>query len=409
MRDVLTLDLTDIVHGGDAIGRHEGKVIFVPGGIPSERVRVRVVEDKRRYARAQLLEVLSPAPSRVQPSCPHCKECGGCQWQHISYEAQLQYKQSIVRGQLQRVGGIAEPVVQPTRGMSIPWHYRNHVQLRPTTDGRLGFRQEGSHTVVPIEYCNLMHPLLEEMLDALDLEIPDLERLSLRAGINTGEQMMIFEMQTDEGFELEVTLPISVVMVLADGTPLTLVGSPYLHEIVAGRRYRISAKSFFQVNTEQAAVLVSLAQEAAAAGPDDTVVDVYCGVGTFTLALAEQAGRVVGIESNPGAIADALVNAQGMEHVSFIEGQAAKELASLEVTNPIVIVDPPRSGLEAGAVPALLRLAPQRIVYVSCDPASMARDIKALGEAGYRPGAVQPVDMFPQTCHVECVLVMSRE
>jgi len=281
--------------------------------------------------------------------------------------------------------------------------------LRPSPDGRLGFRGEGSHKVVPVEYCLLMHPLLEEMLDALEGEVPDLERLSLRAGINTVEQMMIFAMRTDEGFDLEVTLPVSVIMVLRDGTPITLVGNSYLHEIVAGRRYRISPTSFFQVNTEQAGVLVNLVQEAAGAGPDDTVVDLYCGVGTFTLALAERAGRVIGVESNPPAIADARWNATGLPHVTFGASQAGEAIPSLDVRSPIVVLDPPRSGLEEGAAAALMNLEPRRIVYVSCDPASLARDVKLLGEHGYRLGAVQPVDMFPQTCHVECVAVLDRQ
>jgi len=407
MGEQMTVQLVDMAHGGDAVGRYEGKAIFVPYGIPGESVRVEIVRDRGRFAHARLLNVLSASPQRVQPPCPYFGACGGCQWQHIAYEAQLSYKRSIVRTQLQHIAGLPDATVHPTLGMTDPWHYRNHVQFSVSRDGELGFMAAGSHQVVPIENCLLMHPLLEEVFDSLDIELPGLQRLSLRAGINTGEQMIIFEVALDEAPELEVNLPVSCVLLLSDGTPVTLVGSPYIRELVAGRVYRLSASSFFQVNTQQNERLVSLVSTYLNPGADSIVLDAYCGVGTFALGLAGKAKQVIGIESSAVAITDARANAADMDNVVFLQGGVKEVIPTLDVTAPLVVMDPPRTGLDQEALSALVDLAPVRIVYVSCDPATLARDIKRLLASGYQLRQVQPIDMFPQTCHIECVAVLT--
>jgi 23S rRNA (uracil1939-C5)-methyltransferase len=398
-----------MAHGGDAVGRHEGKAIFVPYGIPGESVRVEILRDRGRFAHARLLDVLSASPQRAQPPCPYFGVCGGCHWQHLSYDSQLEYKRSIVHAQLQRIAGIRNPVVQPTLGMSDPWGYRNHVQFAVTRDGNLGFMAARSHNVVPIDRCLVMHPLLQEAFDALDIELPDLRRLSLRAGINTGDQMVIFELGSDQPPELELDLPISCVLLLSDGASIALVGSPYLHERALGRSYRISPSSFFQVNTGQAEKLISLVCDYLSPKADSVVVDAYCGVGTFGLALAGQAKQVIGIESNPAAVTDARANSADMDNVVVIEGPAEEVLPTLSVAAPLVILDPPRTGLGKDALSAIVNLAPTRIVYVSCDPATLARDVKGLVACGYDLGEAQPVDMFPQTYHIECVAVLNHD
>ena len=218
MGERLIVQLEDMAHGGDAVGRHEGKVIFIPYGIAGESVRVEITRDRERFAHARLLEVLVASPQRVQPPCPYFGTCGGCQWQHIQYGSQLEYKQGIVRTQLQRIAGLSDIVVRPTLGMADPWHYRNHMQFNSSRDGRLGLMAAGSHQVVPIDHCLLMHPLLEEMFDSLDIELFGLQRLSLRAGVNTGEQMIIFETEDDQPPEVEVDLPLSCALLLSDGT-----------------------------------------------------------------------------------------------------------------------------------------------------------------------------------------------
>jgi len=408
MRQRLSIELTDMAYGGEAVGRYEGKAIFVPYSIPGESVRVEIVHDKGRFAHARLLEVLSASPQRVQPSCPYFGTCGGCQWQHIAYGAQLEYKRSIVRMQLQRIAGLPDAPVRPMLGMADPWHYRNHIQFSASHDGQLGFMATGSHQVVPIEHCLLMHPLLEELFDSLDIELPGLRRLSLRAGINTGDQMVILEMDSDRPPDLEVALPVSCVLLLSNGTPVTLVGSPYVYERVAGRVYRLSASSFFQVNTYQTEVLISLVSTYLSPGPDSVILDAYCGIGTFALSLAARAKQVIGIESNVAAIADARANMADMDNVAFIHGLVEEITPTLDITAPLVVVDPPRTGLDKKALSALINLTPVRIVYVSCDPATLARDIKGLFANGYRLCEVQPIDMFPQSYHIECVAVLER-
>jgi 23S rRNA (uracil1939-C5)-methyltransferase len=407
MGERLIVQLADMAHGGDAVGRCEGKAIFVPYGIPGESVRVEVVRDRGRFAHARLLDIVSASPQRVQPPCPYFGACGGCQWQHVAYETQLEYKRLIVHAQLQRIAGLPEVTVHPPLGMSNPWRYRNHVQFSVSRDGALGFMAAGSREVVAIEKCLLMHPLIEEMFDSLDIELSDLQRLSLRAGINTGEQMIIFEMASDEPPELEVDMPISCVLLLSDGTAVTLVGSHYIHELVAGRAYRLSASSFFQVNTHQTEKLVSLVSTYLNPEPEDIVLDAYCGVGTFALGMGARAKQVIGIESNLAAVADARVNAADMDNMVFVGGPVEEIMPTLDVTAPLLVIDPPRTGLDQNALSAVVNLAPVRIVYVSCDPATLARDIKRLVAAGYHLREVQPIDMFPQTYHIECVAVLT--
>lgn len=402
------LHLTAMAHGGEAIGRHEGKVVFVPYAIPGEEVLVEVVEERRRYARARPVEILSPSPHRIEPPCPHFGHCGGCHWQHIAYQAQLDYKRRILCDQLARIGGLPEAAVRPTIPSPSPWHYRNHIQFSVAEDGGLGFRAARSHRVVPIGECHILHPLLEELLVALDLELPGLRRLSLRAGVNTGDRMVIFETEDDEPPALEADMPVSCVLLLSDGTPVNLVGSNHIVEEVAGRRFRISAVSFFQVNTPVAERLIELAADYLDLRGDEVLLDAYCGVGTFGLSLAERVGQVIGIEENPFAVADANFNAGELENVTLIEGRVEDVLPDLEERIDAAILDPPRVGCEPEALQALAELGPQRIVYVSCDPATLARDVRRLGDAGYVLVEAQPIDMFPQTYHLESVALLRR-
>jgi len=404
------LHLTDVAHGGDTLGRHEGKVVFVPYAMPGEEVLVEIVEDKGRYARAELVEILSPSPHRVEPPCPHFGpgKCGGCQWQHIAYQAQLDFKAAVVGDQLARLGRLPEIPVKPTIPSVSPWHYRNHVQFTVDDDGRLGFVATDGRRVEPIEVCYLLHPLLEELFAALDLELPGLVRLSLRAGVNTGHQMIIFETRDDEPPALESDLPVSCVLLLSDGTPVNLIGSNHITEEVAGRRFRISAASFFQVNTAAAEELVGVVGEYLAPAGDEVLLDAYCGVGTFALSLADKVGQVIGLEEAASAVEDARLNAGGLASVEFIEGSVEAVLPQLDRRIDLAVLDPPRQGCKPEALTALIELAPRRVVYVSCDPATLARDARKLAEGGYHLVEVQPVDMFPQTYHVESVALFGR-
>ncbi len=399
-----------MAHGGSALGRHGGRVIFVPYAIPGERVRVAVTEEHTRWAQARLVEVLDPSPQRVEPPCPYFGQgqCGGCQFQHMAYETQAELKREVVVDQLGRVGGLHDVEVQDIIGAAEPWSYRNHVQFHLTPEGDLGFLRADSHDVIAVKECLISDPLLDDLWAALDMKWPQLYRLSLRCGSATGDLLAVFELDHYEDFDIEVDFPVSCVLLLADGEAVVLMGDPFLVEHVAGRDYRVSAGSFFQVNTAGAEALLAVAGDYLAPDGDETLLDLYCGVGLFGLAFAGQVGRVVGVEADPSAAADFRHNARGLEGVELVEGPVEAILPRVEGPVELVLLDPPRSGAGAKVVGEIARLAPQRVVYVSCDPATLARDARRLVDAGYHLREVQPVDMFPQTYHIESVAVFER-
>jgi 23S rRNA (uracil1939-C5)-methyltransferase len=263
--------------------------------------------------------------------------------------------------------------------------------------------------VVAIDACPLLHPLLSDLYATLDLDLEGLVRLSLRAGTATGEQMLVFEMVDDLPPALEADVPVSCVLLLSDGVHVNLIGHNHVTEVVAGHTYRISAPSFFQVNTPQAAQLVQQVVEYLDLRGNETVLDAYCGVGLFTAHLAERAGLVVGVEQAPAAVADLLENIADLDNVDVVEGPVEAVLPDLDVPLDAAVVDPPRAGVDRSALEALTDRRPARLVYVSCDPATLARDAKRLVHAGYRLVEVQPVDMFPQTYHVESVALFVAE
>jgi 23S rRNA (uracil1939-C5)-methyltransferase len=411
MPDIIDLQLTAMAHGGSALGRHEGQVIFVPYTIPGERVRVKVVEDHTRWARAHLLEILEPSPHRVDSPCPYFgpDRCGGCHFQHIAYEAQVEFKRQVVVDQLARLGGLPDARVLDVIAAAEPWGYRNYAQLSVTPEGALGFLTADSHRVVPVKECLLLDPLLDDLWAALDMSWPQLHRLSLRCGSATGDLIAIFELDHYEDFGIEVDFPVSCVLLLADGEVVVLMGNPYIEEHVAGRDYRVSAGSFFQVNTGGAEALLSLVRDGLAPTGTETLVDAFCGVGLFGLALAGQVGRVIGVEADPSAAADFGHNALGLDHVTLIEGKVQGTLPRLEDPVDLVVLDPPRSGAGKRVVHEIAQLGPRSIAYVSCDPATLARDAGDLTRAGYQLQTVQPVDLFPQTYHIESVALFVRD
>ncbi|MGC9398673.1 MAG: 23S rRNA (uracil(1939)-C(5))-methyltransferase RlmD [Anaerolineae bacterium] len=410
MNDIIDLTPFALAHGGEAIGRHEGRAIFVPYTMPGERVRVEIVEDHQRYARARLVEVLEPTPARVTPGCPYFgpDKCGGCQLQHIAYPVQVRLKGRVVVDQLQRIGKFdAPPVLEPipdARG----WEYRNRALFHTTEEGIPGFLAAGSQEVYPVEDCLILHPLLSQLYRSLQMQQPNVEKMELRVGAATGDLMVILQTYDEEPPSLEVDFPLSIVQVRHDTTPTPLVGLDYITEVVHGREFRISATSFFQVNSAQAEQLVTLVLDALDLEGDEVVVDAYCGVGLFTAFIADQANLVVGIELNPDAIDDAVYNLADAENVTLLEGLVEYALPEVEERVDAVVLDPPRAGLETEALDALVAHEPARIVYVSCDPATLARDLRRLVRAGYTLAWVQPVDLFPQTYHIENVALLTR-
>jgi 23S rRNA (uracil1939-C5)-methyltransferase len=255
-----------------------------------------------------------------------------------------------------------------------------------------------------------MHPLIAELFDELDLEIENLEQLSLRAGENTGGQLVIFETSDDEPFELVVDGPVSCVLLLSDGLPVTLVGNDHLFERVAGYQYRISAGSFFRVNTRGAEALLSTVTGYLSPRPHETLLDLYCGVGLFSVALASSVAQVIAVEANPTAAADARFNIElaGLDNVRLIDADVANVLNGLGEPAHAAIVDPPRSGCGPDVIRDLVALRPERVVYVACDPATLARDARIMADSGYRLVEVQPLDLFPQTYHIESVALFVK-
>jgi 23S rRNA (uracil1939-C5)-methyltransferase len=404
----VTLQLRDLADDGDAVGIYQGCAVFVSLGIPGETVRVELIPGSKHQSRGNLLEVIRPAAERVQPLCPYFGVCGGCHWQHIGYEAQLRFKQERLISRLQRIGRQPEPFVRPVHGLEDPWSYRNHVQFALSGAGRLGFQALRSHHVVPIVECAITHPLLDDLWDSLDIEFEGLQRVSLRAGIATGEQMIILEGKGPEVPELEVEIPASCLYQSADGDLLVMAGSSYFHERLQERTLRISGPSFFQVNTPQAEQLLQIVRAYLDPQPRERLLDAYCGVGTFALALSSCVAQVVGIEGAPWSIEDALANRRAEENVEFVQGDVEEILPALGSFDA-AILDPPRAGCSLAALQALALARPERVAYVSCDPATLARDIARLNTLGYTLVEVQPVDMFPQTFHLESVALLTRQ
>jgi 23S rRNA (uracil1939-C5)-methyltransferase len=433
---MLDLTITSLSHAAEGVGRHAGRAAFVPFALPGETVRAEIVEEKKKFARARLIEILTPSPDRIAPRCPHHftvtplspvqdggdvspeakwrgegpgvrgPACGGCHLQHLAYPAQLKFKQQMVVEQLSRIGGFTDPPVHPTLPSPAPFNYRNHVQFSLMPEGQLGFRAASSHRIIPIRECHLLHPALADLFTRIHVEsAPGVERLTLRAGAED-ETLVVFESE-GEAPEIELDLPVSAALLRPDGAALTLAGRDYLAEVVRGRAFKVSAGSFFQVNTPVAEQMVELVLDGLALRGGETVLDLYCGVGLFTAFIAPLAGRVVGVESFPPAVADAAENLDEFDNVEIYEAPAEDVLPHLDAKFDAVVLDPPRAGCTPAVTESLAASGASRIVYVSCDPATLARDAKRLAAGGYALDWAQPLDMFPQTHHVECVAKFS--
>jgi 23S rRNA (uracil1939-C5)-methyltransferase len=402
------IELNALAYGGEAVGRlQDGRAVFVPFALPGERVRARVIEDKKRYARAELLEVLNPSPERIEPRCVHFGLCGGCHFQHLPYEIQVAAKVEILKDQLRRIGKIENaPVLPPVYGQ--PWNYRNHVQFHLTSRGELGYYTHLGDRVFRLQECHLPETPINQVWPQLDFEgFADLERVGLRLGAGDDLQL-ILEGQDVQPPELAIEeLPLSAIHISPAGT-LVLAGSPATYIEVLGREFRVSAGSFFQVNTGMAERMVLHLLEHIPQ-VSETLVDAYCGAGLFSAFLAPRSGRLVCIESSPDACEDFTANLDEFDNVELYEAPVEEALLALELKPDVMLVDPPRSGLDPRVIDGISRCSPATLAYVSCDVATLARDAGRLARVGYRLEKITPFDLFPQSYHLETISLWERE
>jgi 23S rRNA (uracil1939-C5)-methyltransferase len=450
--ETVELEISALGSDGQGIGRHEGFVVFVPFALPGELVRALIVKVSKDYAVGKLLGVLRASPSRAEPACAAFGRCGGCQLQHMEYAAQLGFKRQAVADALRKIGGIENPEVLPVIGMENPWHYRNKGTFPMKSDevgGEAGGVVAGmyaqrSHRVVPVEEC----PIQPEAIRAA---VAAVRRWAGENGVppydeETGEGLLRGVLarsfaQTHETLVAVIAngthLPAAdaLVRALRDAVPglagvvqnintkrtnvvlgpaeKTLWGRPHAAARLGSLTYYVGAKSFFQVNTAQTERLYAEAADAALLTGSELLVDAYCGVGTIGQYLAARAGRVIGIESVPESVEEAKASAErnGIINAEYICGKAEEVLSDMAKNGlrpSVILMDPPRKGCDAKFLEAAAETGAARLVYVSCNPATMARDIRILMGMGYDLKKVQPVDMFPQTADVECVALLSR-
>ena len=413
-------EVTGITHKGEGVGRMNGQAVFIPYAIPGETAEVEIRERKKNYLRARLVDVMSASPDRIEAACPYYYRCGGCSYQHMNYSRQLELKRQVVQDNLARIGGL-EVEVEPVVGMSDPWCYRNKVEwhvAKKDHSYQMGYHIPDSHKLIAIDSCLLISPAVEALSRHLrehldDLGLPEQCRITVRQSSANGELMVVME-GTVTGKAVVQHLAgysgLSSIYCVDRGRIIHKHGRPSLAERLAGIDYEISPLAFFQVNHQQAEMLVDVVQQFAQLGPADTVLEGYCGIGSITLPLARGAGRIIGVESYLGAVQDARDNARRnkITNCEIFAGACEKVIPAMKDRFDVVVLDPPRAGCKKEVIEAVIKTAQQRIIYVSCNPGTLARDLKIFCQNGYAVKKVQPIDMFPQTYHVETVVLMSR-
>ncbi|AFZ42507.1 23S rRNA m(5)U-1939 methyltransferase [Halothece sp. PCC 7418] len=442
---LIEVEITDLSDRADGVGRWEGRVVFVPDTVTGDRALVRLVRVKPQYAYGQVQELLTPSEHRIRPQCIVADKCGGCQWQHIDLAYQQKAKEQVILDALQRIGGFADPPLAPILSSPSGLNYRNKVTypLQRSAEGNVqaGYYRKGSHKLVNLNQCPVQDSRLDPFLAQIKQDIEaqgwgiynesrgtgKLRHLALRIGRKTG-QVLLTLISTDdnlEGLEAQAqtwlnTFPQLVGVCLNENPQRNniifgketrcIAGKAEIEEEFAGLTFFLSPNTFFQVNTETAEALCELILDQLALTGTETVVDAYCGIGTFTLPFARHAKTVIGIESQESAIAQAERNAQHnqIENVTFQVGKVESLLPQLEMTPDLVFLDPPRKGCDRAVLETLTQTKPQQIVYLSCRPATLARDLKQLASAGYKITLVQPADFFPQTAHVECAVFLEQ-
>ncbi len=443
---LLTIKIHGLGSSGEGVGKIDGLAVFVEGALPGEEVLAEVEVRKKNYAVARLVEVVKPSAERVEPFCPLYEHCGGCQLQHMSYAAQLKWKRQQVVDAVERIGKLEGVEVFNTLGMENPLRYRNKMQFPVGTgDKGLGTRKliigcyaRGSHKIIDAPACPIQNLGNDKILAAVrtvaekfrlqpydeDTHKGFLRHVMGRVGSN-GELMIVL-VTAAKSFPNEKNFVRALLKELPNVTSIqqnvqtfrnnvilgrdtrVLYGKPTIHDAIGGLSFNISARSFFQVNTAQAEVLYKTALDFANLRGNETIIDAYCGTGTISLFMARRARKVIGVEVVSSAVGDAIRNAREnhIHNAEFIVGDAVKVLPRLRDAGTyaeVVVVDPPRAGCDKKVLETFAAMEPEKIIYVSCNPATLARDLKILEGLGYRTKKIQPVDMFPFTSHIEAV------
>ncbi|MFK4304633.1 23S rRNA (uracil1939-C5)-methyltransferase [Paenibacillus sp. RC254] len=458
--DEAVMDIIGMNHDGEGVGRVEGFTLFVPGALPGEKVRIKVLKTKKQYGYAKLLDIVQASPDRIAAPCAIYDQCGGCQIQHMSYEAQLGWKRQHVVDVLERIGKLnvegnegsiageqAAVKVLPALGMSEPWRYRNKAQVPiGVTEGGLvgGFYARGSHRIVDMDTCLIQDERNDEVvahvkeigrtlgISAYNEETGRglLRHVVVKTAFHTGEMMLVLVTNGRDiphadawiGSIREHIPHVASIcqnvntkrtnVIFGDETRV-LWGRDVIYDYIGNVQFAISARSFYQVNPVQTEVLYSKTVEYAGLTGKETVIDAYCGIGTISLFLAQHADQVYGVEIVKEAIEDARSNAllNNMRNVKFEVGASEDVIPAWKeqgITADVIVVDPPRKGCDPRLLETILEMKPERVVYVSCNPSTLARDLRILEDGGYRTVEVQPVDMFPHTVHVEAVVRIER-
>ena len=437
--DEIKIEIRDLHSNGSGVGAHEsGKIVFVPEALPGDILRAKVLKVKKNYAYGKIIEIIKPSLKRTKPECSVAGRCGGCQFQHLKYSDQLEFKEKLVIDALTRIGGCESVPILPILGMDEPYRYRNKAQF-PVGNKGMGFYAARSHRIVPISGCNIH--LCDEAFQAVQRALKKnpilaydeenhrglLRHVVIRSGLNTGEVMIIFVLNTklSKARELLAGIDLPYNIVVNENTARTnvilgpkfavLKGDGCIHEVIGHIRYRISPGAFFQVNSAQTRVLYDTVASLMKKSQSLRVIDAYSGIGGIALYIADLVQEVVGIESVPEAVEDGIYNAKinNIENARFLCGAVEILLPKLLDEKSCegydtLILDPPRKGAESALIEAAVAAKVPNIVYVSCDPATLARDVKLFMQDGYQLVSVQPVDMFPMTGHVETVVLLQR-
>lgn len=406
----IELDIVDMAHGGHGLGKHQGKPVFVPYTLPGESIQARITRERGKVLFGDGLRLDAASSDRVTPRCPHFGpgRCWGCQWQHIDYPAQLLLKQDVFADQLSRVGKLPDKLIESTLRTILPapepWAYNFSLSLARTKAGGWGLRRQAGGFEA-ISECHLAHPDLIDLLGALDLDYESAEGMTLRRG-SDGRLMLIFEVDAEEAPQLSADMPLSVNLILPEREPINLVGDAHSRYVIAERRFRVTAGAYMRANVGALAGLVAAVIKAANLTGSERALDLYAGVGLFSAFLADATARVTMVESYPPAANDADRNLADFENVDVIEGAVEDALADMiaeKARYDVALVDPPGGGLSEDAVRQLRQLEIGRIVYLSGNPAALARDCRRLIRAGYRIRQLQPIDLAPQTYYIDSV------